>query len=852
LGDNVDQANHASSSTKQFLGISDQHSSPLGDIVAYLSEHAGGQKTSFQDLMKDDHFKTILEDLRKVPNFDFEKFKEFCGTNKFPFPFPFPHKDPQKALKNVEARELDGEGNNEAHPEWGAVHRELVRVTDNSYTDGKGLIIPKFIAGPNGPIPNPEWIEPRDVSNAIMAQAQDTGDADGDGNTTENIDIPNSFGINEYFQFFGQFLTHDIAEVPLAVAATTPPADVIVPLTGVPIFLRTPTESLGHEDGSQGGELAVREQENEETAFLDLSTVYGKSVEMLDLLREDIQVNGQTVKSAHLLSSDTDAPVDEQILPTLQFVADHHNADLTAVRNLLDPNSPINNPQQFAMGDQRGNQNAALLTHQTMWMRNHNWHVDQLSEKFPSWTQEELFEAARAMNEAEWQNVVYDEYLAKLLGAGAIDKYSGYDPNVDPSVINEWTSVAFRFGHDQSSDHIPTLAEAGANNGDFTLAQAFQLANAATAIRDSGSMDDWVRGQLAFHTQEIDGKVVDGNRNLLFGVTLPNGTPLTFDLEVFDIMRGRDHGVGSYKVLYEGLFGQEADFDAYDSFAEFVTRNSRGDAVQDAALLDALLSVYGDFEVDADGNSVRGGDSAAAFARADSVVMGLLEKPDGDGMLGETFTLLTVMQFENLRDGDQQFYLERFKDNPALLAEIESTTMADIIARTTGIEHVYHDGFAAHNRIGGDAASNVVSGLENADLLIGFAGNDELRGNKGDDDIYGGDGKDKLYGGDGADILDGGAGNDKYWGGKGADVFVFGKGDKSDEVKDFEYQDKIDLQDFGFKSYYQVLASAKQVGGSTVIDLGQGDKVQLTGVKLWKLSADNFILNDNHDDGYMV
>ncbi len=75
----------------------------------------------------------------------------------------------------------------------------------------------------------------------------------------------------------------------------------------------------------------------------------------------------------------------------------------------------------------------------------------------------------------------------------------------------------------------------------FTLAESF--AAGANAARTASDIDAWIRGQLSSHTQEIDGKVVDGNRNQLFGI---GGV---VDLESFDIQRGRDHGVGNYNVL---------------------------------------------------------------------------------------------------------------------------------------------------------------------------------------------------------------------------------------------------------------------------------------------------------------
>lgn len=677
------------------------------------------------------------------------------------------------SLKYLEERTSDGVGNNVANPEWGAKDHEMIRVTPNSYIDGKGAFIPKVIFGPNGPVPNPAWIEPRDISSKVMAQPKDANGKD--------IDIPNSFGINEFFQFFGQFLTHDIAEA--ALNGTEP---LVGPnaIAGLPFpFVRTP---------SPLDENGVRQQTTDETSFLDLSQVYGHSDTILNLLREE--------GSARLLTGGADG----NMLPTFTEVAGHHNVDVASVRVALLGTFPgAFNPEQFAVGDNRGNQNASLLTHHLMWVRNHNYHVDQLEKMFPSWTNEEIFEAARAMNEAEWQNVVYTEYLTKLLGEGAIDAYSGYDPTVDPSVINEWTTVAFRFGHDQSNNEFKTLNEAGGSTGLFTLAASFQLGNTAQAIRNSGQMDDWVRGQLSVHTQEIDGKVVEGNRNLLFGIPGPNGLPIV-DLEVFDIMRGRDHGVGNYLTLYAGLFGNKLGFNQYDSFEEFAARNDL-----DAATLAALKDVYKD-----------------NIANADSIVMGLLEKPHGTGMLGETFAFLTVMQFENLRDGDRQFYIERFKYNPLLIEEVEKTSLADIIARTTGIDHIYHDAFAAHTRKAGTDAGETLDGTDKADLLIALGGNDTIKAGAGNDDIHAG------------------KGNDKIWGGTGADHFIFDKKSGRDTIYDFDVtKDVIDFSALGLSGVLSSLLTINTQAGVKIF-LTATDTIDLIGVKKNQLTADNFIFDD--------
>lgn len=690
------------------------------------------------------------------------------------------------ALQTIESRELDGTGNNLTHDEWGSIDTPLVRVTPNSYEDGQGAIDNTLPA-------------PRDITNSVMAQPQDT--------LGNDVDIPNSSGTNEYMDFFGQFVTHDIVE-----SATS--GTELLFLDGLPFpFVRTAFVT-----GSDG----VRQPINEETSFLDLSDVYGTSGEALSLLRAN---NPDGSDSPYLLMGDDDLlPSYNQVSTDSGVLVGTPGDGTGSVMDTLIPATFPGPPtaDQFAAGDNRDNQQVPLLSQQTTWAREHNYQVDQLKTMFPDWSDDQLFEAAKAIVEAEYQHIVYTEYLPALIGEGALDAYSGYDSTVDPSIINEFTTAAFRFGHDQSSNLLQLLVENGdsGSSGAQTLAQSFLDIGTITS---SEALDEWIRGQLSQYSQEIDGLVTDGNRNLLFG-----GLGSTVDLEVFDIERGRDHGINGYNDLRVAL-----GLDAYTSFDDFGTANN-----VDSTTLDNLKTLYGD-----------------DINKLDTIVGGLLEEHAPGSQLGETFQILTVMQFEALRDGDRFYYENRFADNPEILSMIESTSLEDIIARTSpGIEHLYHDAFAAHNRVGGTDLADVITGDASdatsvVDLLMGYDGKDTLYGLTGDDDLYGGDDRDKLVGGVGADLLNGEGGNDKLWGGADADTFVFASGTGKDMVKDFNvYEDKIDLTDYDLTSFAEVKSAMHKSHGSVMIDLGDGDSVQLVGVKLQQLSADNFILDDDHHE----
>ncbi len=108
-----------------------------------------------------------------------------------------------------------------------------------------------------------------------------------------------------------------------------------------------------------------------------------------------------------------------------------------AVVGSVNPLLPVNpNIPAYVMGDYRDNGSAALIAMHTLAVRNHNYWAAQLLGMRPDWTSDQvsdrhlrdffcshpclssqIFWKARQLNIAEWQKVVYEEWLPALLGA---------------------------------------------------------------------------------------------------------------------------------------------------------------------------------------------------------------------------------------------------------------------------------------------------------------------------------------------------------------------------------------------------------------------------------------------------
>ncbi|WP_349602456.1 Ig-like domain-containing protein [Azospirillum argentinense] len=138
----------------------------------------------------------------------------------------------------------------------------------------------------------------------------------------------------------------------------------------------------------------------------------------------------------------------------------------------------------------------------------------------------------------------------------------------------------------------------------------------------------------------------------------------------------------------------------------------------------------------------------------------------------------------------------------------------------------------------GGNGNDTLFGEDGDDTLFGGGGDDVLSLGAGNDIADGGDGNDTLFGGAGDDVMFGGAGDDllfldqgadTVWGGAGADIFAFGGSSGGSVVMDFTAgTDRLALFDSSL-DLGRVIASARVVNGSTLLDLRPGVSVTIVG-----------------------
>lgn len=499
--------------------------------------------------------------------------------------------DPSGPYRNV-----DGTGNHTTYFTLGAAHSPLRRVLPDAYSDTVSEM-----SGADRP-------SPREISNFICAEEARTS---------------NPLGASDFLWQWGQFLDHDID-----LTETREPFEPahVRPETGDPFFDPDSTglsQITFHRSVSAHGtgvdSQYPRQQLNLITHFIDASNVYGSDPERAAALRTLDGTGKLKVSPGNLLPFNAEGLI---------------NAGGTG-------------SHLFIAGDVRANEQVGLTAMHTLFVREHNRLADEISAGNPGLSGDEIYERARAFVAGLMQGITYNEFLPALLGPDALAPYTGYKNTVSPTIMNAFSTAAFRFGHSAVSDTLLRLDAAGQEIpfGHLPLKDAFFAPHRLTT---EGGIEPILRGLAAQEMSAIDSKVVDGLRNFLFGPPTAGG----LDLVSLNIQRGRDHGLPDY---------------AYARFARGLGHTTAYSQISSNPVLQSLLAVqYGDIH------------------NIDMWVGGISEDPVNGGHLGELFFNIIKTQFEALRDGDRYWY--EWSMSVSDIVEIDSTTLADVIRRNTTID----------------------------------------------------------------------------------------------------------------------------------------------------------------------
>ncbi len=590
----------------------------------------------------------------------------------------------------LQARSLDGSGNNQRHDDWGQAGTLYLRVTAPNYADG----ISKEVAGPPA----------RFISNRIF---NDVG---------QNLFSEND--VSQWGWAWGQFIDHDIGLRDETAAEADPiPFDSHDPLEQF-------TDDLGAIDFSRTpaapgtGVSSPRQQVNTLSSYIDASNVYGVTSAREEWLRNG-PVDGRlgNNKATLLLTSNgylprADARGNPSAAPPMDLMGALQGTPTRAA----------------VAGDVRANENIALTAIQTLFAREHNRVVGLLPASLPD---ELKFQIARRIVGAEAQYVTYNEFLPAM--GVTLRGYRGYDPGVNAGISNEFAVVGYRMHsavHGELEPKVPV--------GTFSDAQlaAFQ-AEGITIETDAGVVTLVIPLAVMFGNPDLveavgegpilaalanereyknDEQIDNSMRSVLFQIPKPGipdptvcGEPLVnpdcfsdvSDLGAIDVERGRDHGMPSYNQLRRA-FGLRPARSFTDITGESTDQYPRGLSPNDphsldfTQLTDANGTVIPLGSPDAQEDAVNGVRKSTLAARLKAVYgsvdrldafVGMVSEKHVQGTeFGELQLAMWKQQFTALRDGDRFFYA----NDPALKAIQQAYgityqhSLAELIALNSG------------------------------------------------------------------------------------------------------------------------------------------------------------------------
>ncbi|CAJ0958538.1 unnamed protein product, partial [Mesorhabditis belari] len=415
---------------------------------------------------------------------------------------------------------------------------------------------------------------------------------------------------NSLVMSFGQFLSHDITKNALqgqCACGDNSAQCLNIPIPGTDprsrsvscINFKRAIPACASQLGS------IRQQINENTAFIDASTVYHS--------------NARNAEGARI-----GAFMRTSVLGGMAF-------------------PPIfAQKQELDVGDSRNGIFTGLAMFHTTFVRLHNNIAGQLQNINTHWNQDRVFHETRKIVGAVTQAIVYQEFVPAILGPffqRLVPQYRGYDSTVNPSILNEFSSAAFRL-HGMIQEFYPLKDSGFRTVGNVPMQDTFQQVR---RIIGGNFMDDLYRGLMqtpARSPQRI--------------TTFMTETFISSDMGSVNIQRGRDHGIRPYND-----YRQLCNLSPLRSFDDWPE-------VKDQAVRNRIRELY-------NGN----------VGRIDLYVGGLVEDPVGNSVLGPTFSCIIAEQFTRLRDGDR-FYFE----NPSIFSDeqreaIKQVTLAWVLCDTS-------------------------------------------------------------------------------------------------------------------------------------------------------------------------
>ncbi|KAK1170717.1 thyroid peroxidase [Acipenser oxyrinchus oxyrinchus] len=557
-------------------------------------------------------------------------------------------------------RTITGACNNRNNRRWGASNSALARWLPAQYEDGYSQ--PK--SWNPGHLYNGFELPPvREISNKIF-RASDNTTSDDNAYTRTIVE-------------WGQYIDHDISFTPQSTSKATfkggldcrhtcenlnpcfpikiPPNDTFSTKKDcLPFYRSSPACGTG-EQVVLFETLTVsnqRQQINALTSFIDGSTVYGSTPALENELRNLTSEEG--LLNVNTRFSDNG----REFLP---FVA---QVPSPCAQDLGDPDGV--RIECFLAGDSRSNEVISLSALHTLWVREHNRIARTLKKLNTHWSAETAYQEARKIVGALHQIITMRDYVPKIIGISAfhhyIGPYGGYDPSINPTVSNVFSTAAFRFGHATIPPVLQRLHHKFQEHKNLSSLSLHEAFFSPWRLIKEGGLDPVIRGLLSKPATLLTPDHIMSKELTEKLFVLSN--PGALDLASLNLQRGRDHGLPGYN-----------DWREFCGLHRLETQASLSTVITDLNLVQKIIDAY------SHPNNI------------DVWLGGLVEDTVPGARTGPLFACLIGKQMKNLRDGDRFWWESDNIFTESQRNELAKHSLSHVICDNSGVTEVQTDVF---------------------------------------------------------------------------------------------------------------------------------------------------------------
>ncbi|XP_053918946.1 thyroid peroxidase [Cuculus canorus] len=573
-------------------------------------------------------------------------------------PHMLPPKCPNNCLAN-KYRPITGACNNREHPRWGASNTALARWLPPAYEDG--------FSQPRG------W-DPRIRYNGVQLPLV--------REVTRKIIHASNKAVTEdklysdIIMTWGQYIDHDISFTPQSTSRTAflngtecqmtcenqnpcfpikvTTNDILsAGLDCLPFYRSSPACGTG-DHAILFGNLSMlnpRQQINGLTSFLDASTVYGSTPATENKLRN--------LTSEGLLRVNTKYQDNHrEYLPFTDRIPSPCAQDLNA--------SGGERIECFMAGDSRSTEVTSLAAMHTLWLREHNRLARSLKNINSHWTAETVYQEARKIVGALHQIITLRDYIPKIIGPDAfnlyIGLYTGYDPTVNPTVSNVFSTAAFRFGHATIQPIVRRLNAQYLHDSELPNLHLHEVFFSPWRLIKEGGLDPLLRGLLGHSAKlQVQDQLLNEELTEKLFVLSNNGS---LDLASLNLQRGRDHGLPGYN-----------DWREFCGLPKLETQADLLTVITNQNVTEKVMELYHN------PNNI------------DVWLGGLLEDFLPGARTGPLFACIIGKQMKALRDGDRFWWENDNVFTEAQKHELKKHSLSRVICDNTGISEVPPDAF---------------------------------------------------------------------------------------------------------------------------------------------------------------